>query len=243
MMAIHDTDGKACWKGLGCCCQGGSHVPVLQLPAQRAVRARAFAIPVLPQAAPPPLELPTAFAAVTRNAMLCASVSPCTQSSAKCGYSCCPPFHLPGHVFNMPHDNVKACEEVFGRLKTNHMMSPTLIQIDRANPWSACSAAIITDFLDSGHGELSLSPCCPCPHAVLIPVMVMETGCWGRQQISPCSPNKSRRKQRAEWCFIASRVPQCQNCPQCRSTHLHQEDGITRVLCILLLEFLSTTAG
>lgn len=72
-----------------------------------------------------------------------------------------------GHVFNMPHDNVKACEEVFGRLKTNHMMSPTLIQIDRANPWSACSAAIITDFLDSGHGEPSCTPhlltCAPTP--------------------------------------------------------------------------------
>lgn len=53
----------------------------------------------------------------------------------------------------MPHDNVKACEEVFGKLKTNHMMSPTLIQIDRINPWSPCSTAIITDFLDSGHGE------------------------------------------------------------------------------------------
>lgn len=58
-----------------------------------------------------------------------------------------------GHVFNMPHDNVKVCEEVFGKLQANHMMSPTLIQIDRANPWSACSAAIITDFLDSGHGK------------------------------------------------------------------------------------------
>ncbi|KAL7981534.1 hypothetical protein Chor_005622, partial [Crotalus horridus] len=61
--------------------------------------------------------------------------------------------HELGHVFNMPHDNVKACEEVFGKLKTNHMMSPTLIQIDRINPWSPCSTAIITDFLDSGHGE------------------------------------------------------------------------------------------
>lgn len=57
-----------------------------------------------------------------------------------------------GHVFNMPHDNVKACEEVFGKLKDNHMMSPTLIQIDRSRPWSVCSAAIITEFLDSGHG-------------------------------------------------------------------------------------------
>uniref|UniRef100_A0ACB8EYD9 A disintegrin and metalloproteinase with thrombospondin motifs 15 n=1 Tax=Sphaerodactylus townsendi TaxID=933632 RepID=A0ACB8EYD9_9SAUR len=60
------------------------------------------------------------------------------------------------HVFNMPHDNVKVCEEIFGKLKTNHMMSPTLIQIDRTNPWSACSAAIITDFLDSGHGDCLL---------------------------------------------------------------------------------------
>ncbi|XP_072835165.2 A disintegrin and metalloproteinase with thrombospondin motifs 15 [Pogona vitticeps] len=64
--------------------------------------------------------------------------------------------HELGHVFNMPHDNVKVCEEVFGRLKTNHMMSPTLIQIDRTKPWSACSAAIITDFLDSGHGDCLL---------------------------------------------------------------------------------------
>lgn len=62
-----------------------------------------------------------------------------------------PPFS-PGHVFNMPHDNVKACEEVFGKLKDNHMMSPTLIQIDRSRPWSVCSAAIITEFLDRGHG-------------------------------------------------------------------------------------------
>ncbi|XP_047548882.1 A disintegrin and metalloproteinase with thrombospondin motifs 15 isoform X2 [Lutra lutra] len=66
--------------------------------------------------------------------------------------------HELGHVFNMPHDNVKVCEEVFGKLRANHMMSPTLIQIDRANPWSACSAAIITDFLDSGHGDCLLDP-------------------------------------------------------------------------------------
>lgn len=63
------------------------------------------------------------------------------------------PLPAIGHVFNMPHDNVKACEETFGKLKDNHMMSPTLIQINRTSPWSPCSAAIITDFLDSGHGE------------------------------------------------------------------------------------------
>uniref|UniRef100_A0A8C9WI54 ADAM metallopeptidase with thrombospondin type 1 motif, 15a n=1 Tax=Scleropages formosus TaxID=113540 RepID=A0A8C9WI54_SCLFO len=64
--------------------------------------------------------------------------------------------HELGHVFNMPHDNVKACEDVFGKLSDNHMMSPTLIQIDRSSPWSVCSAAIITDFLDSGHGDCLL---------------------------------------------------------------------------------------
>ncbi|XP_037335320.2 A disintegrin and metalloproteinase with thrombospondin motifs 15-like [Pungitius pungitius] len=64
--------------------------------------------------------------------------------------------HELGHVFNMPHDNVKACEEVFGKLKDNHMMSPTLIQIDRSRPWSVCSAAIITEFLDRGHGDCLL---------------------------------------------------------------------------------------
>lgn len=63
--------------------------------------------------------------------------------------------HELGHVFNMPHDNVKACD-VFGKLQDNHMMSPTLIQINRTSPWSPCSAAIITDFLDSGHGECLL---------------------------------------------------------------------------------------
>lgn len=64
--------------------------------------------------------------------------------------------HELGHVFSMPHDNVKACEDVFGKLKDNHMMSPTLIQIDHIRPWSVCSAAIITDFLDSGHGDCLL---------------------------------------------------------------------------------------
>lgn len=62
-------------------------------------------------------------------------------------------FSAAGHVFNMPHDNVKACEEVFGKLEDNHMMSPTLIRINRTSPWSPCSAAIITDYLDSGHGK------------------------------------------------------------------------------------------
>ncbi|XP_057695758.1 A disintegrin and metalloproteinase with thrombospondin motifs 15-like [Corythoichthys intestinalis] len=64
--------------------------------------------------------------------------------------------HELGHVFNMPHDNVKACEKVFGKLKDNHMMSPTLIQIDRSRPWSVCSAAIVTEFLDRGHGDCLL---------------------------------------------------------------------------------------
>lgn len=78
--------------------------------------------------------------------------------------------HELGHVFNMPHDNVKACEDVFGKLQDNHMMSPTLIQINRTSPWSPCSAAIITEFLDSGHGECLLDqPQKPLVFPVILP--------------------------------------------------------------------------
>lgn len=102
-----------------------------------------------------------------------------------------PPCHGPplrplvspaGHVFNMPHDNVKVCEEVFGKLRGNHMMSPTLIQIDRANPWSACSAAIVTDFLDSGHGERGLGRRAARPICLLLPISLVTRGAglwWG----------------------------------------------------------------
>lgn len=62
-----------------------------------------------------------------------------------------------GHVFNMPHDNVRACEDVFGKMQDNHMMSPTLIKMNRTSPWSPCSAAIITEFLDGGHGGFPFS--------------------------------------------------------------------------------------
>ncbi|XP_078464180.1 A disintegrin and metalloproteinase with thrombospondin motifs 15-like [Lampetra planeri] len=64
--------------------------------------------------------------------------------------------HELGHVFNMPHDNVKACERVAGKQGEHHMMSPTITHVDRAQPWSACSAAIITDFLDNKHGDCLL---------------------------------------------------------------------------------------
>lgn len=101
----------------------------------------------------------------------------------------------------MPHDNVKVCEEVFGKLQANHMMSPTLIQIDRANPWSACSAAIITDFLDSGHGKPGPQHClcgqcspllgtCPLsPKVCMIPELGSVVGplhCPLLHSFSPC---------------------------------------------------------
>lgn len=77
-----------------------------------------------------------------------------------------------GHVFNMPHDNVRSCEDLFGKMQENHMMSPTLIQINRTSPWSPCSAAIITEFLDGGHGEYSwpltsVFPAWKQPHSML----------------------------------------------------------------------------
>lgn len=103
------------------------------------------------------------------------------------GWACCmgprcpghplrPLFSPAGHVFNMPHDNVKVCEEVFGKLRGNHMMSPTLIQIDRANPWSACSAAVVTDFLDSGHGERGLGRWAARPICLLLPTALATQG-------------------------------------------------------------------
>lgn len=106
----------------------------------------------------PPLSLHHRSRARWAAAVRCA-VPPQRVSPGLCQLSCIYP--TTGHVFNMPHDNVKACADVFGKLQDNHMMSPTLIQINRTSPWSPCSAAIVTEFLDSGHGEFLWPLTCP----------------------------------------------------------------------------------
>ncbi|KAG6923516.1 ADAM metallopeptidase with thrombospondin type 1 motif 4 [Chelydra serpentina] len=65
--------------------------------------------------------------------------------------------HELGHVFNMLHDNAKACEDLNSHSSsTRHMMAPVMSYVDPDQLWSPCSAHFITDFLDNGHGHCLL---------------------------------------------------------------------------------------
>eukprot|EP00062_Callorhinchus_milii_P017808 gi/632970604/ref/XP_007901744.1/ PREDICTED: A disintegrin and metalloproteinase with thrombospondin motifs 1 [Callorhinchus milii] len=64
--------------------------------------------------------------------------------------------HELGHVFNMPHDDAKQCLQTVGQTGISHLMASTLSNLDRSQPWSACSAYMVTSFLDNGHGECLL---------------------------------------------------------------------------------------
>lgn len=61
-----------------------------------------------------------------------------------------------GHVFNMPHDDAQLCSEVNGAHWGSHMMASTLSNLDQQQPWSPCSALMVTTFLDNGHGQCLL---------------------------------------------------------------------------------------
>ncbi|NXP41786.1 ATS1 metalloproteinase, partial [Leiothrix lutea] len=62
--------------------------------------------------------------------------------------------HELGHVFNMPHDDAKQCAGINGMSRDFHMMASMLSNLDRSQPWSPCSAYMITTFLDNGHGKV-----------------------------------------------------------------------------------------
>ncbi|CAM2096982.1 unnamed protein product [Caretta caretta] len=64
--------------------------------------------------------------------------------------------HELGHVFNMPHDDAKQCANINGLSRDSHMMASMLSNLDRSQPWSPCSAYMITTFLDNGYGECLL---------------------------------------------------------------------------------------
>ncbi|XP_028582811.2 A disintegrin and metalloproteinase with thrombospondin motifs 1 [Podarcis muralis] len=64
--------------------------------------------------------------------------------------------HELGHVFSMPHDDAKQCAGINGVSRDSHMMASMLSNLDRSQPWSPCSAYMITTFLDNGHGECLL---------------------------------------------------------------------------------------
>ncbi|XP_077616325.1 A disintegrin and metalloproteinase with thrombospondin motifs 1 [Crocuta crocuta] len=64
--------------------------------------------------------------------------------------------HELGHVFNMPHDDTKQCASLNGVDHNSHMMASVLPKLNYNQPWSHCSAYMITSFLDNGHGECLL---------------------------------------------------------------------------------------
>ncbi|XP_042314717.1 A disintegrin and metalloproteinase with thrombospondin motifs 1 [Sceloporus undulatus] len=64
--------------------------------------------------------------------------------------------HELGHVFSMSHDDAKQCAGINGINRDSHMMASMLSNLDRSQPWSPCSAYMITTFLDNGHGECLL---------------------------------------------------------------------------------------
>uniref|UniRef100_A0A8C6UNM1 ADAM metallopeptidase with thrombospondin type 1 motif, 1 n=1 Tax=Neogobius melanostomus TaxID=47308 RepID=A0A8C6UNM1_9GOBI len=64
--------------------------------------------------------------------------------------------HELGHVFNMPHDDAQLCSGVNGPHWGSHMMASTLSNLDQSQPWSPCSALMVTTFLDNGHGQCLL---------------------------------------------------------------------------------------
>ncbi|KAM8871523.1 A disintegrin and metalloproteinase with thrombospondin motifs 1 [Synchiropus picturatus] len=64
--------------------------------------------------------------------------------------------HELGHVFNMPHDDAQLCSGINGVHWGSHMMASTLSNLDQQQPWSPCSALMITTFLDNGHGQCLL---------------------------------------------------------------------------------------
>lgn len=72
----------------------------------------------------------------------------------KCSKNCY--FSAPGHVFNMPHDDAQLCSGVNGAHWGSHMMASTLSNLDQQQPWSPCSALMVTTFLDNGHGQCLL---------------------------------------------------------------------------------------
>ncbi|XP_063812459.1 A disintegrin and metalloproteinase with thrombospondin motifs 5 [Pseudophryne corroboree] len=64
--------------------------------------------------------------------------------------------HEIGHLLGLSHDDSKFCEENFGSQEDKRLMSSVLTSIDASKPWSKCTSATITDFLDDGHGNCLL---------------------------------------------------------------------------------------
>uniref|UniRef100_A0A8D0EEH4 A disintegrin and metalloproteinase with thrombospondin motifs 5 n=1 Tax=Salvator merianae TaxID=96440 RepID=A0A8D0EEH4_SALMN len=64
--------------------------------------------------------------------------------------------HEIGHLLGLSHDDSKFCEENFGSMEDKRLMSSILTSIDASKPWSKCTSATMTEFLDDGHGNCLL---------------------------------------------------------------------------------------
>uniref|UniRef100_H0VFP0 ADAM metallopeptidase with thrombospondin type 1 motif 5 n=1 Tax=Cavia porcellus TaxID=10141 RepID=H0VFP0_CAVPO len=64
--------------------------------------------------------------------------------------------HEIGHLLGLSHDDSKFCEENFGLTEDKRLMSSILTSIDASKPWSKCTSATMTEFLDDGHGNCLL---------------------------------------------------------------------------------------
>lgn len=61
--------------------------------------------------------------------------------------------HELGHVFSLPHDDDYRCRRYTQGSREYSLMAPTLDYTTNPWSWSVCSAAELTEFLDSGHGK------------------------------------------------------------------------------------------
>lgn len=75
---------------------------------------------------------------------------------------------LSGHLLGLSHDDSKFCEENFGSTEDKRLMSSILTSIDASKPWSKCTSATITEFLDDGHGRYSSTGSEAKPHCTLL---------------------------------------------------------------------------
>uniref|UniRef100_F6RJX5 A disintegrin and metalloproteinase with thrombospondin motifs 5 n=1 Tax=Monodelphis domestica TaxID=13616 RepID=F6RJX5_MONDO len=64
--------------------------------------------------------------------------------------------HEIGHLLGLSHDDSKFCEDNYGAMEDKRLMSSILTSIDASKPWSKCTSATITEFLDDGHGNCLL---------------------------------------------------------------------------------------
>ncbi|XP_049609801.2 A disintegrin and metalloproteinase with thrombospondin motifs 1-like [Syngnathus scovelli] len=113
--------------------------------------------------------------------------------------------HELGHVLNMPHDDAQICSRVNGPYWASHIMGSTLTSIDSQQPWSACSALTVANFLDNGYGQCLLDkPVKPQALPPAQPGTVYDAGHQCRLTFGPDAQHCPHAPTTcaALWCFV-----------------------------------------